>query len=62
MLEPMSAASLGALVTTICIACSACIAVVFKGMSHSRCTRVHACCFDCDRTPMTPEEIAADPR
>ena len=39
MLEPMSAAALGSLITTICLATSGFFAVFFKGMSHSRCTK-----------------------
>ena len=45
MLEPMSAAALGSLITTICLATSGFIAVFFKGMSHSRCSKVKTCCF-----------------
>lgn len=60
MLEPMSAAGLSALVTSICIATSGFIAVLFKGMSHSRCKKVSCCCFKCDRDVMTAEELAAE--
>ncbi len=60
MLEPMSAAGLSALVTSICIATSGFVAVLFKGMSHSRCKKVSCCCFKCDRDVMTAEELEAD--
>ena len=58
MIEPMSASGLGALVTTICLALSGFVAVLFKGMSHSRCTKINACCFNCDRDVIDepPEE------
>ena len=58
MLEPMSAAALGSLITTICLATSGFIAVFFKGMSHSRCSKVKTCCFSCDRQVLDPDEIA----
>ena len=61
MLEPMSAAGLGALVTTICLALSGFVAVLFKGMSHSRCSKVHTCCFSCDREVLPPEAEGALP-
>ena len=60
MLEPMSAAGLSALITSICIATSGFIAVVFKGMSHSRCKKVSCCCMNCDREVMSAEELAAE--
>ena len=37
----MSAAALGSLITTICLATSGFFAVFFKGMSHSRCTKIN---------------------
>jgi hypothetical protein len=49
MIEPMSAAALGSLITTICLATSGFFAVFFKGMSHSRCSKINACCFSCTR-------------
>ena len=58
MLEPMSAAALGSLITTICLASSAFFAVIFKGMSHSRCSKINACCFFCDRDVLNPDQIA----
>ena len=58
-MEPISASALGALVTTICLAVSTFAAVCFKGLSHSRCSKVNTCCFSCDREVMTPAEIAA---
>ena len=59
-MEPISASALGALVTTICLAVSTFAAVCFKGLSHSRCSKVVVpCCFSCDREVMTPAEIAA---
>ena len=58
MLEPMSAAALGSLITTICLASSAFFAVIFKGMSHSRCSKINACCFICDRDVLNPDQIA----
>ena len=58
MLEPMSAAALGSLITTICLASSAFFAVCFKGMSHSRCSKIDACCFSCDRDVLNPDQIA----
>ena len=60
MLEPMSAAALGSLITTICLATSTFLAVCFKGMSHSRCSKVNACCMSCDREVMTTEELAIE--
>ena len=54
MLEPMSASALGSLITTICLSSSACIAVVFKSLSHSRCTKINMCCFNCDRDVIDP--------
>ena len=58
MLEPMSAAALGSLIATICLATSGFIAVFFKGMSHSRCSKVKTCCFSCDRKVLDPDQIA----
>ena len=54
MIEPMSASGLGALVTTICLALSGFVAVLFKGMSYSRCTKIHTCCLQCDRDVIDP--------
>ena len=58
MLEPMSASALGALITTICLATSGFFAVCFKGMSHSRCSKINACCFSCDRDVLNQDQIA----
>ena len=60
MLEPMSAAGLSALITSICIATSGFLAVLFRGMSHSRCKKISCCCMKCDRDVMTAEELAAE--
>ncbi len=61
MIEPMSASGLGALVTTVCLALSGFVAVLFKGMSSSRCTKIHACCLDCDREVINNAPDEADP-
>ena len=64
MLEPMSAAGLSALITSACLALSGFIAVCFKGMSHSRCSKIHACCFNCEREVLTernPDPLPAPP-
>ena len=58
-MEPISASALGALVTTICLAVSTFAAVCFKGLSHSRCSKVNTCCFSCDREVLSATEIAA---
>ena len=58
-MEPISASALGALVTTICLAVSTFAAVCFKGLSHSRCSKVNTCCFSCDREVLAATEIAA---
>ena len=57
VVEPMSAAALGALITSACLAFSTCLAVCFKGMSHSRCSHIDLCCMKCDRQVMPEEEI-----
>jgi len=58
MLEPMSASALGTLITTICLATSGFIAICFKGMSHSRCSRINAFCFSCDRDVLDENQNA----
>ena len=60
MLEPMSASALGSLITTICLATSGFFAVFFKGMSHSRCTKINLCCFNCDRDVIDPDDFNQD--
>ena len=54
MLDPISASALGQLVTEVCLACSAFAVLFFKGMSHSRCTKINLCCFNCDRDVIDP--------
>ena len=56
----MSAAALGSLITTICLATSGFFAVFFKGMSHSRCSKINACCLSCDRDVLDPVQDADD--
>ena len=58
MLEPMSAAALGLLITTIFLATSGFIAICFRGMANSRCSKINACCFSCDRDVLEPDQIA----
>lgn len=60
MIEPMSAAGLGSLITTICLAVSGCIAVCFKGLSHSRCSKISMCCMNCDREVLNIPEDAVE--
>ena len=58
MLEPVSAAALGSLITTICLATSGFIAICFRGIANSRCSKINACCFSCDRDVLEPDQIA----
>ena len=60
MLEPFSISALGVFVATSCLALTGFVAAFFKGMSHSRCSHVDVCCFNCDRDVMTPEDISAE--
>ena len=60
MLEPFSISALGVFIATACLAVSGFVAAVCKGMSHSRCSHVNACCMSCDREVMTTEELALE--
>ena len=60
MLEPFSISALGVFIATACLAVSGFVAAVCKGMSHSRCSHVNACCMSCDREVMTTEELAIE--
>ena len=59
-MDPATATALGSLITAACIALSGFVAVFFKGLSHSRCSKVNACCFSCDRDVMTQAEVEAE--
>ena len=48
-------AGLSALITAACLALSGFVAVCFKSISISRCSKIHACCFSCDRDVLPPE-------
>ena len=60
MLEPFSISALGVFIATACLAVSGFVAAACKGMSHSRCCHVNACCMSCDREVMSPEELALE--